>query len=370
MPRRWRGVLAVGLVALPALFGTAGVAAAQEGTSTPEDGAVGRTVLLRAGVRALPEAPAVVRLDRATLAPGATLATPEPAGPRFVLVEAGRPVVVVEGAAVALPTGEGTGGRVAVPIAEEVTLEVGDRLALPAATPSLFRNDGIEDAVILVASIEPQRESEDAEAATDDDGIGRETLGQGTADTLPAEAALTLERFVLVEGLAVPAAGGPVLVTVEEGGFGSTVETGDVQISEGGAPGEAIGAEPGEVVAVRPGDALFFPRGMAATPPLAGDGEVVLLRFGVVPIELGTPEPAGDIPVGSVIEVVQDEVRLRDAPSLDGALVAALAAGQTLTVTGPAEPGDGLRWYPVADAADPTLVGYVAADFVVEVAEG
>lgn len=362
-------MLAVGLVALTALVGTAGGAAAQEATSTPEDGAVGRTVLLRAGVRALPEAPAILRLDRTTLAPGATLATPEPAGPRFILVEAGRPVVVVEGAAVALPTGEGTGGRVTVPIAEEVTLEVGDRLALPAATPSLFRNDGIEAAVILIASIEPQRESDD-EAATDGDGIERETLGQGRADALPAEAALTLERFVLVEGLAVPAAGGPVLVAVEAGGFGSTVESGDVQISEGGAPGEAIGAAPGEVVAVRPGDALFFPRGMAATPPLAGDGEVVLLRFGVVPIELGTPEPTGDIPVGSVIEVVQDEVRLRDAPSLAGALVAALAAGQTLTVTGPAERGDGLRWYPVVDAADPTLVGYVAADFVVEVAEG
>lgn len=370
MPRPLVPVLAALLAVAAAAPWFAASGGAQEATETAEaaaPGATGREVLLRAGVRALPEAPASLRLSRTTLAPGAVLATSVPDGPSFVVVEAGQPVVVVEGDAVALPAGEGSAGRVPVPIGEAITLEVGDRLAFPTATSRTFRNDGPGEVGLLIASLTADGQpsgDEVGEAA----GVESESLGQGTAETLPAGAAMTLERLVLVEGSGVPAHDGPVLVAVEAGGFASTIETGDVQLSAAGAPGKPVAADAGEVIAVRPGDALFFPSGMAATPPLSGEGEVVLLRFGLIAIDIGTPEPVAGIAVAAEVRVIEDEVRLRDAPSLDGALVAPLAAGQRLTVTGLPEEGDGLLWYPVSDAADPSLAGFVAADFVEVVA--
>lgn len=366
MPRPSVLVQAFLVVSLAMASPTATAARGQDETPTPGTRETGREVVLRAGVRGLPEAPAVLRLARTTLAPGALLATADAGGPSFVAVETGSPILIVDGDAVALPAGEGSSGRVPVPIGEPVTLQIGDRLAFPAETPRTFRNDGSAEVGLLIASVISDSDAfTDAEA----DGVSSETLGQGTAEALPETGAITLERLVLVEGIGVPAYDGPVLVAVEAGGFASTVETGDVQLSEGGAPGEPVEADNGESIAVRPGDALFFPNGMAATPPLVGDGEVVVLRFGIVPIEIGTPRPTEAIPVESEVRVTNDDVRLRDAPSLDGALVASLAAGQRLTVIGPPEDGDGVRWYPVADAADPTIAGYVSADFIEAVDE-
>jgi hypothetical protein len=52
------------------------------------------------------------------------------------------------------------------------------------------------------------------------------------------------------------------------------------------------------------------------------------------------------------------------APSLEGEPIAAPQQGQALGVTGPAVEGDGFVWLPVSDPADPTLTGFVAADFL------
>lgn len=38
--------------------------------------------------------------------------------------------------------------------------------------------------------------------------------------------------------------------------------------------------------------------------------------------------------------------------------------GQILTVTGAAVEADGIVWVPIADPANPALVGFVAADFL------
>jgi uncharacterized protein YraI len=54
---------------------------------------------------------------------------------------------------------------------------------------------------------------------------------------------------------------------------------------------------------------------------------------------------------------------MRAAPSTGAAIIAELARGTTLTVTGAVEEGDGLTWYPVEDPAT-GQTGYVAADYL------
>jgi hypothetical protein len=44
--------------------------------------------------------------------------------------------------------------------------------------------------------------------------------------------------------------------------------------------------------------------------------------------------------------------------------VTGLSRGQALTVTGPAEQGNDITWWPVQDATDPTIAGYVAEQFL------
>jgi hypothetical protein len=60
--------------------------------------------------------------------------------------------------------------------------------------------------------------------------------------------------------------------------------------------------------------------------------------------------------------VTTDAVNLRAAPSRQAAIITELAAGTSLTVTGPAEWGQGIEWVPVVTAEGAT--GYVAAEFL------
>lgn len=349
-------------------FARLGIVGAGAQTATPAAREAGegvgdasaRELLLQAALRRLPEPPAVVRLRRLTLRPDAVQGTTTPPGLEFAVVETGTAVVTVGGAAVFLP---GEGERQSLAAGAEVALRAGDRLAFPLDTPHAFRNDGAAEAALLIASVLSADEA-GAEAA-DADGVTTELLGEGSAADLPAgEAAVTLERFRLTAGAGVPAYPGPVLLAVEEGGFASTLAGGDVQLARGGAPGERPVGGSDEVFPVRPGDALFFPRGMEATPPLEGGGRLVLLRLGIRSIETADADGEAVFPVGAAVVVARSDVRLRDAPSTDGAVLAGLAAGQPLVVTGPPEEGNGLLWYPVEAPDDPTLTGYVAAEFL------
>lgn len=358
MSRRPLVILALVVALLPVGDGGAD---AQNGTPAAgaARGASTRDLLLQATLQNLPATPAIVRLRRVALEPEAATETSAPAGPEFVLVETGAPVATVDGTAVLLAA---TGARQTLAAGAEVALLPGDRLAFPLGTPRAFRNDAADDAVLLIASVIPADGEETADA--DADGVITESLGQGTAADLPAgDAAVTLERFRLTAGTGVPAYPGPTLLAVEAGGFASSLDAGDVQLSQGGAPGASPSAGSGEVFPVRPGDALFFPRGMAATPPLEGDGELVVLRLGIRPIETAA-EGEAVYPVGAVVVVARPDVRLRDAPSVNGTVLAGLTEGQPLTITGPPEAGSGRLWYPVEAPDDPTLAGYVAAEFL------
>ena len=79
---------------------------------------------------------------------------------------------------------------------------------------------------------------------------------------------------------------------------------------------------------------------------------------------LAADEPEPEIGVGATVVVTDSGVRLREGPSTEADIVAELADGQALTVTGPAEEGSGYVWWPVFDPDAPELAGYVAADYL------
>ncbi|MDP9367989.1 MAG: sortase [Chloroflexota bacterium] len=85
---------------------------------------------------------------------------------------------------------------------------------------------------------------------------------------------------------------------------------------------------------------------------------------GVVSSEDPAGADAASAPVveGGTAVVVETGVNLRAAPSTTSEVVTVLDGGAELTVTGPAEEGDGIVWLPVEDAEGNT--GYVAQDFL------
>ncbi len=333
--------------------------------------APGRELLLQATVRSLPSAPAVVRLSRVTLAPGGAFEPAPSPGPTFAVVESGTATTQTAGPAVLLRSGaEGNQEPLDILPAEPAVLAAGDRLAVPAETAFSLRAED-RPAAVLIAEVAPPSPGGDAvpvgnpaTGETSRNGVTVQVLGEATTRDLPeGAAAVTLERFTLTAGFGLPGYAGPVLVAVEKGGFASTLEAGDVQVSQGGQAGSRPPVEVGGSVAVRAGDALFFGDGMGPTPPLAGTGTLVLLRLGLLPIGAETASAEG-IAAGARVVVTQPGVRLRATPSTEGEVIAGLAAGQALVVTGSPVAGSGLLWYPVTDPNDPATTGFIAGDFL------
>lgn len=361
------------LLLLVSLLGSvpAGNTVAQvEGTpaapaATPQ-AALGRALLLQAVLGQPLDSPALVRLSRVTIDPGAELPEIGGADPTFVVMESGRASADVDGAAVLLPASDGDASERIVPSAgERFALRPGDQLALAAGASASLETRSDEGAALLVAAI-VMAGAASAEAnpiaATTGEGTTMQTLGEGRVDAVPGErAAVTLERFSLEAGLGMPPYAGPALVAVESGGFASTLDAGDVQVWRGDLPGTPPAIPTGGAFTVNAGEALFFPQGMEATPPLTGDGALTLLRLGILPL----PEAALEEDQDEVAVVVtRDDVRLRSGPSTADSVIAGLVAGQSLLVTGPPVEGDGRLWYPVRDPIDATIVGYVAAEFL------
>lgn len=91
--------------------------------------------------------------------------------------------------------------------------------------------------------------------------------------------------------------------------------------------------------------------------PYATDTDVRYLAWGA------TPAPSAPLEPGATVVVTEDGVRMRAAPSTSAEIIAELPRGTTLTVTGAAEEGDGLTWYPVENPAT-QQAGYVAVDYL------
>ena len=89
------------------------------------------------------------------------------------------------------------------------------------------------------------------------------------------------------------------------------------------------------------------PSAEASASPTAGASGTPAASAGPTPV---VADPEGILPVGSIVEVVADGLRLRDAPSTDAAVVATVGAGEVLYLVtnpntlGPVE-GDGYEWY-------------------------
>lgn len=349
-------------------------------TTTPLSG---RDLLLQASIAELPAGPVTLEFIRITLAPGAASPPHAHSGPEFGVVEAGTLTVRVETPAVLLPAaGDTATGSTVTPVGEEFPVARGDRIAYPTGTTLTFRNAGEEPVSLLAVTILPAGEEAppgviwaDGPPAPDDTvGVTSQLLGRAAVTELPASpVAVTLERFVLSAGDQIAAYPGPVLVSVEAGSLTGSVTEGEVEVAQAGTASGEANATPGAEFAVTTNEALFFPRGMSETPPLSGDGSLTILRLGILDLPAAAAEEdAGAAPAegaaeseaGATVVVAYSDVNLRAGPSTGSATIAVLQPGQVLEVTGPAEEGDGRLWLPVRDPADPSLSGYVAAEFL------
>lgn len=148
--------------------------------------------------------------------------------------------------------------------------------------------------------------------------------------------------------------------------------------------GYAIGSEvvvAGDDLHLRDAPALAgttiaaLPIGMPLTildGPVAADG--FTWYFVQVPAEVGQGWVAGEFVVpssgvsmtfglGEMVMINGDELNLRDSPSLVGGVVAQLALGTMVTITGGPIPADGYTWYQIG-LAGTDGDGWVAGEFL------
>jgi quercetin dioxygenase-like cupin family protein len=427
---RWVAALAVllliGAIAAPLSLGRAPAwARAQDAPATPPATAAEpiRENLFQAILQELPAAPAFIRIVRITLQPGASVPLHTHPGPEFGRVENGVLTVRVEGdVVIAQATVAGTPQSPRVPpVGQEFDLVAGDQIVYPAGVPFSFANRTPDPVSIITAIIlpagsgrPPGSEWVDGTPAADAmAGVTSEILGDAVAPGWPGPPfAVILDRLVLAPGEAIPARGGPVILSIELGRFGFALVDGQFQLSRGNSGPLAV-ATPGVPYVLSPGDAVFFPGGMNEVPRPESDGVLVLVRLsvlnasGLVPDAALTPQagaaqPTAAAPAATQAPVTEDPlaptqapaaptpapqaappptqapaapaaatgiineagVRLRSTPSTTGDVVAELNQGRQVLITGPAVEGDGLQWLPIQAADDPAVAGYVVADFV------
>ncbi len=373
--------------------------ARSQGAATPApDGAPAsplREVLFQAALEELPQPPAVIRLVRITLEPGASVPLHTHPGPEFGRVESGTLTVLVDGEAVIAEGGDGDTPQQArvPPVGEAFDLTAGDQIVYPSDVPFGFANRGQETTSVLAALIVPAGSGRPPASSWVDGtptpdaltGVSSQILGDAVAIQWPANPHLVvLDRLALAPGQSIPGRGGPVLLAVESGRFGFALVDGQFQVTRG-ASGLEANATPGTEYRLSPGDAVFFPGGMREVPRAEDQGLLVLVRLSVLPVAApapgaGTPataatEPAlrptatavaeaGGLAVGATALVTEAGVRLRGGPSTSAEVVAELESGQEVVIAGPAEEGDGIVWYPVEAVDDPAVAGYVAVEFL------
>lgn len=256
-------------------------------------------------------------------------------------------------------------------------------------------------------------------------GVSSEVLGDGLAPTLPPGAAVvSIARLALTPGMAIPAQSGPTMLMVEFGRMSFSLVQGTVQISQARQQGSPrLFATPGTRFVLGVGDGAFFPDGVGRLVRSQDAGVLVVLRLSILgaqpaanlatptptqaaaaagaatatpvpnvgpnPPEVPTATPApptpapaqptatpaqptaapqgaapGQIQSGSTVTVTDAGVRLRDTPSTNGGIVVELRKGQVLKVTGPSTQADGYVWWPVQDPTNPSIAGYVVAQYI------
>jgi uncharacterized cupin superfamily protein len=333
-------------------------------------------VLIEATLSELPPPPAFLRLVRISLQPGAAVPTHRHPGPEFALVESGAVTVVADDE---LAIARAVGGEERGPSGSTVVLAAGDRVGFPAGVAFSLANAGDGLARLLTLVVLPVGPDRPAGAEvlatpeTGDQGVRSQPLGDAVAPGWPAApVALTVQRETLSAGVAVPAAGGPVMLAVERGFLSFALQTGEYEVSVAGGsprPRSAVGV----AERLEPGDAVFFPGGVNGLPRAADEGELVLLRVAVVsatqpereatPAASASPAPLGRLGLGDRVLINEDGVRLRAAPSLAADVVDETPTGTAFVITGAPVAGNGLVWYPVA-SDDGDESGFIAEAFL------
>ena len=303
---------------------------------------------------------------------------------------------------------------------KDFTLERGDQINFPPGTPFTFSNKSDGDVKILVVLILPQGHQYpplvtyiDPQPAADAfKGITPTYLGDGRTEFFPSGATtITVDRVKADPGVAIPAANGPVLLSLAQGRLAFTVAGGLVQISRsdpalaGVQPDSAAGTE----ITMSRGDAIFFQAGMAeiahpdnvtaldfyrvtvsseegaSTPvpsdqlgsvtltgpepeetpePTATEEEQATEEATEEPTEEPTDVPAGTFEVGQSVFVNETDVRLRDAPTTESNILTGLTIDQELVITGEPVGADDIVWWPVSSPEGDSFIGWVAEQFL------
>jgi hypothetical protein len=102
--------------------------------------------------------------------------------------------------------------------------------------------------------------------------------------------------------------------------------------------------------------------------PFRTDGDVRYLTWadGSAPASTGEPTPEPEDAVyeaGTNVVVIESDVNMRDAPTVDGEVVQVLELDTPLVVTGGPEDADGYTWYQLEDPAT-GAEGFVASNFL------
>lgn len=268
---------------------------AQEAAPTPAAGSGSgpiRESLFQAILQDLPAAPALIRVVRIILQPGASVPMHAHTGPEFGRVENGILTVRVEGEAVVAQRSVGGTPQPAIvpPVGQEFNLVPGDQIVYPTGVPMSFWNDTADPVSVMTTVILPVGSGSPAGSewvngtpeANAMDGVTSQILGDAVAPGWPEPPfAVLLDRLVLAPGEPIPAQGGPVILALELGSFGFSLVDGQFQLSRGNSGPLAV-ATPGVPYILSPGDAVFFPGGMNEVPRPEADGVLVLVRLSVV----------------------------------------------------------------------------------------
>jgi len=338
------------------------------------------TVLGDGIVQDFPDGPVTITLDRIVAPAGAELPATE--GAALYSAVNGNFSFVVDSGNVQVSRTASPGLRPNAAPEQEFTLDPGDAAFFPSGVSSTSRTDedGSVETLRLTATPDQATAGEpaeisylgSAEAPADAPSDGT------TADTAPAQ--IEIGALVVTNDDTVNLREEP---TTAADGIDQLGE--DVELEVIGGPEEAddltwyqvevVGTE-GPTTGWVAADFLSLPAGEEVTPeaaaedaPVQGAQNTPETATDDAPVQgaQNTPEAAGDeetFAEGDTVVTNDENVRVRATPSSGGDIVEAFPAGTEFVITGGPEEADGVVWYPVQSAADESVTGWIAEDFL------
>ena len=343
------------------------------------------TPLMAADIDELPEAPFTVRLLRITLEPGAITPMHTHHGPEIDMVESGEVMIRSLGDA---PVTRADGSE-ETSTGDDMTLAVGDMVHFPAEIGMYFENQTDDDVVLLSSVIIPVGADYRNERITwvdgepDTTGISYQKLGDGLVQELDQQAATwTVNDVTLSASAELPAIAGIGMITPVKGNLSFKVESGAVQVTRADSemiqPNALVGSE----FSLGDADGAFFPAGVAATSREDEANPLRMLAMEIAPANGVGADPAtltfteGDgtlagesqeTETGTIVTTTDQNVNVREEPSVDADVVTQLDEGVELEVLEGPEEADDYTWYRIRVNEEDGAEGWVASDFITEV---